>query len=475
VLAAMAPAMAPFLHDPLVLTTTVVAGATHQNGAVQRVSVAPDEISAQGGREVAAALPARSVRAYRSSHLVASGGRDGISRVWTVSPSDRADGTPSLRAASLSIQGGLRHGRALSAVEVRSSGKVLTACSTSSTLRVYELEAAHLADARIAEAGMRPPPAAPAASGVREWNYVERVRLQDPQAQPVVVAAKWLDEGMLVEVGYDSADTYADGSPRRVLRAWRVEDGHAAAPHRFAADALKFTRGVPMMTDLSAVSSLATGDGLVAVTYNVADGLTYNSPGYTDVWRVTADDQLLDPLVRLKRHTQPLYASALGEGLLATGGDDRTVRLWSSTALLSLPDTALMSLTDHDRVESLQTLELPGKVWALALQSHLLVVGGALACNEDGAGGRIAVRLFDVADLAAGRGAAVALQTLHVPSISHEWGVRSVATHGGTVVVAGGDDGVVHVWTLAETGKANRPDSARHDVAAAGESSSSEE
>ena len=28
-----------------------------------------------------------------------------------------------------------------------------------------------------------------------------------------------------------------------------------------------------------------------------------------------------------------------------------------------------------------------------------------------------------------------------------------MATHGGTAVVAGGDDGVVHVWTLAEQGK----------------------
>lgn len=66
------------------------------------------------------------------------------------------------------------------------------------------------------------------------------------------------------------------------------------------------------------------------------------------------------------------------------------------------------------------------------------------------------MRLFGVADLAAGRGNAVALRTLQAPSIAHEWGVRSVATHGGTVVVAGGDDGVVHVWTLAEKGKAGR-------------------
>ena len=34
--------------------------------------------------------------------------------------------------------------------------------------------------------------------------------------------------------------------------------------------------------------------------------------------------------------------------------------------------------------------------------------------------------------------------------------MRSVATHSGTLVVAGGDDGVVHVWALAEKGKADR-------------------
>ena len=39
------------------------------------------------------------------------------------------------------------------------------------------------------------------------------------------------------------------------------------------------------------------------------------------------------------------------------------------------------------------------------------------------------------------------------PSIAPRWGVRCVATHGGTIVAAGGDDGVVHVWTLAERGK----------------------
>ena len=92
------------------------------------------------------------------------------------------------------------------------------------------------------------------------------------------------------------------------------------------------------------------------------------------------------------------------------------------------------------------------KVWALALDCHLLVAGGAL--SADGEGGHICVMLFDVARLAAGAGAATALRTLRAQSHARQWGVRSVATHGGTAVVAGGDDGVVHVWTLAEKGKA---------------------
>ena len=45
-----------------------------------------------------------------------------------------------------------------------------------------------------------------------------------------------------------------------------------------------------------------------------------------------------------------------------------------------------------------------------------------------------------------------------VRSSARQWGVRSVATHGGAVVVAGGDDGNVHVWTLAEKGKADGGD-----------------
>ena len=143
-LAAIAGPLAPFLRDPLEHTTTIVAGATHSNGAVQTVSVALDAIIEQG-------MMARGVRAYRSRYLVASGGRDGISRVSSVAPTACADG---LRAVPLSIQGALRHGGQLSAVEVQPSGVLLSACSTSTMMRVYELEAAHLAAARIAAAGM---------------------------------------------------------------------------------------------------------------------------------------------------------------------------------------------------------------------------------------------------------------------------------------------------------------------------------
>ena len=147
--------------------------------------------------------------------------------------------------------------------------------------------------------------------------------------------------------------------------------------------------------------------------------------------------------------------------MLATGGDDCTVRLWLAQARSALPNEDLARV--HT---SLQTLLLPGKVWALALHSQLLVVGGALegdggpeTDDADGPSGHIRVRLFGVADLANGSGLAVVLRTLQVPSIGTHWGVRSVATRGGTVIVVGGDDGVVHVWTLAEKGKADQLDS----------------
>ena len=454
-LAATAPPMAPFLSNPLMQTTTVIAGATHRLGAVQAVSVAPDAIARSEWQHATA--PSRGLRAYRSRHLVASGGLDGISRVSSVTSTAKAD---ELRAVPLSIQGSLRHGGGLSAVEVRPCGVLLTACATSSTLRVYELEAAHLAAARIASAGM--PSTMVPTTAANEWNYVERARLQSRRAQQGVCGARWLDEATLVEAGFanDEAD---DGPPRRVLRTWRV----GTPPHRAAVacadDFLPASAG-----DFSA---LAAGDGLVVATHNPP----HARPGYADVWRAVASTEpeappALELLVRLQEHTEPLYACAVGGGLLATGGDDCTVRLWSAARLSSPPGEdahnmphKLGGCAGH---ASLQALQLPGKVWALALHAHLLVAGGALASEANGMDGHIRVRLFGVAELAAGRGPAVALRTLQAPSIEREWGVRSAATHSGTVVVAGGDDGVVHVWALAERGKAARGDGAEGEPTA---------
>jgi WD40 repeat protein len=210
-------------------------------------------------------------------------------------------------------------------------------------------------------------------------------------------------------------------------------------------------------------SALAASNGLLLVTHNPADG----GPGYADVWcaMVRAMDANappeLVPVRRLQEHTGPLYACALDGRMLATGGDDGTVRLWCGASLL-LPDDCA---GQPQPMASLQTLHLPGKVWALALHSHILVAGGALDYDRFDYGrsqgrhaGQICVTLFGVADLAIRRGPAVTLRTLQAPSIALDWGVRSVATYGGTVVVAGGDDGVVHVWTLAEKGKLDRPD-----------------
>ena len=74
---------------------------------------------------------------------------------------------------------------------------------------------------------------------------------------------------------------------------------------------------------------------------------------------------------------------------------------------------------------------------------------------------------------ALGTARVVLLRTLQMPAIAAEWGVRSVATHGGTIVVAGGDDGVVHVWTLAEKEKEDRGDHGAEAAAATATSSQS--
>jgi hypothetical protein len=94
--------LAPFLHDPLVRTTSVVAGATHQRG-VQSVSAAPDAIP-QSAQDAAEAGASRRVRAPRARHLVASGGLDCISRAWSLTSSGLPGDTPTLRAAPLSVQ-----------------------------------------------------------------------------------------------------------------------------------------------------------------------------------------------------------------------------------------------------------------------------------------------------------------------------------------------------------------------------------
>lgn len=458
-LAATAPPIAAFLREPLALTTTTVAGATHNHGAVQHVCAIV--------RREQGTAPVRTVRAYRTRHLVASGGLDGISRVATVTLTARAD---ALHTAPLSVQRGLRHGGALTAVEVRPNGVLLTACRTSSTLRVYELEAAHLAAERIATAGIMQtlPAVSPAGTaGLHEWNYVERARLQGHHAQPTILGARWLSESTLVEAGFDrdgegEVEDEGDGAhettTRAVLRTWRLVSHHSTPSRATVAWADAVVPG-----SVGELSALAADDELVVVAHNPPQ----RRAGAADVWRVVAAADAcapptLKPLCRLQEHTEELYACAVGGGLLATGGDDCTVRLWSATAIVS-------SATDgpdrRERTEhaSVQTLMLGGKVWALALHSHLLVAGGALASDGGLRDGQIRVRLFCVADLAAGRGLAVALRTLQAPSIAREWGVRSVATHGGTIVVAGGDDGVVHVWALAEKGKADHGDHGADD------------
>lgn len=469
-LAGIAPPLAPFLHDPLVSTTTVIAGPTHSRGVVRHVSTAVSLV--QRSEQDAAGASTRSVRAFRSRHLVASGGDDGVSLVSCVSSVARAD---ALSSTPLAVTRGLRHRSALSAVAVRPSGALLTACVTSTTLRVYELEAAHLAAARITAAGHGALLPAASRAGRQEgaavaheceWNYVEHARLEHPRAQ-LVVGAAWLDDETLVEVGGEVAGGEAAGAaddddspPQQLaLRTWHVSGsppGHDSPPCR--ATVTHYSEGDALDDGPAGVSALAASEGLVVVTRNPPS----EEAGFADVWWVGAavgagararahasvggGAPALTLLRRLREHTAPLYACAVGGGLIATGGDDCTVRLWAAAA--SSTETAATA-TAH---ASLQTLHLQGKVWALALHSHLLVAGGALGGDVDG---QIRVQLYGVADLANRSGHAVALRTLQARSIASAWGVRSVATHGGMAVVAGGDDGVVHVWALAQRGKAD--------------------
>jgi len=316
----MAPSLAQFLHEPLTRTTTEVQGPTH-NQAVKVVSVAPDAI-VRADRPDAPPPPARGLRASRSRHLVASGGLDGISRVSGVTPRGNT-----LEAAPLSVA--LRHGSHLTAAEVRPSGALLTACERSSTLRVYELEPVHLAAERIAAAGMAPPN-----PSTHEWNYVERARLSHADAPPSVAAAAWLDDSTLVEAGYaeqpEQAGAVAAAAghgapPCRVLRTWRLSSAHSSSmpPPTVSVARYHDGRGEARLDDGAGdVSALAAADGLVVVTHNPLD-LTRPPPhlgsGFADVWIAVPSQSgdasappELAPLRRLRKHTAPLYACAIG-------------------------------------------------------------------------------------------------------------------------------------------------------------------
>ena len=131
-------------------------------------------------------------------------------------------------------------------------------------------------------------------------------------------------------------------------------------------------------------------------------------------------------------HSKTAYAIAASVGRLATGSDDRTVKLWDTLT-----------------AEALCTIDTGAKVWALAISASgdLLVSGGAGNSVGD-------IHVWDLRNVPAddgdphyggdphtGQFDAARLASLDGPPSC----TRSL-TFDGDRVVAGGDDGHVRVW-----------------------------
>ena len=146
-------------------------------------------------------------------------------------------------------------------------------------------------------------------------------------------------------------------------------------------------------------------------------------------------------IIRKVRHSDqhPVFAAAVGHRRFVSAGDDRAagITVWGR-----LDDSAVPLFT------SVRT-EAPGKVWALAISGHLLASGGDAL---DTTGRNLVVHLWDCG-LCPWVGNLQLLRVLESPCQSARWGVRSVAIDDSETVVAGGDDGVLHVWRLERIGR----------------------
>ena len=212
----------------------------------------------------------------------------------------------------------------------------------------------------------------------------------------------------------EAHDRIAFAGPPRVL------DGMNSVPHAIAS-----------ATDASGAPFVAVS--VHCVVHHVAGPMLAPYRAIA-VWR----DGETAVHTRLERHQAPIYALAAGAGRLASGSDDKTIKLWNPFAQVN-----------HHRL--LTSIDTGAKVWALAICGDLLVSGGhgndvsniniwdlqgvpTFSAATDGALSepRQVYRASRVASL---RG---------MPAV----GVRSLAFDGDRVV-AGGDDGCVYVWQHA--------------------------
>ena len=135
----------------------------------------------------------------------------------------------------------------------------------------------------------------------------------------------------------------------------------------------------------------------------------------------------------LPGHTNGVYAAAVDSGLVATGGDDRTVRIFGVThGVGRATGTVLEVLHPHH------------KVWALSLRAGLLASAGQTTHSHS------TIDVWDVRGLLHG-GDLDRIGTACTPVLARLQGggacCHSLVLRGADLTAAG-EDGVVRVWRI---------------------------